>query len=192
MAEITKQERLEVDDETADKLLNDDTDDANDNQPDPPVTGEKDWKAEAEKWRNLSRKNEKDFKTTAQKLAEYEDANKSEAQRLLDERDSHKTRAEKAEARLARLEIAQRVAPEHATFAQLQKVLKRMAGDDEEALEQDALELWADYAPEPAKPKTPTRPRERMRGGGEPETDDPDDTDDPRKLADRITGVRRT
>src|SRR5690606_39600664 len=40
-----------------------------------------DWKAEAEKWKRLSRKNEASFREVASKLKQYEDANKSESQR---------------------------------------------------------------------------------------------------------------
>lgn len=186
--------KLDITDDDAEQLLADaDGEDSDNAGEKPPREAEKDsrnWQADAERWKSLSRKHENAAKQNAARLKKYEDANKSESERLLEERDSHKTRAEKAEASLKRLQIAQSVAPEHATFAQLQKVLKRMAGDDDEALEDDARELWADYAPEPVKPKTTTRPKERLRGGGAPDEDDPDDTDDPRRLADLIRGVK--
>lgn len=196
MAEQNDQnDRLEVNDEDAEALLNDNdegNDQATPERPEPPATGDKDWKAEAEKWRKFARKNEADFKTAAEKLREYETANMTESQRLQQERDSHKTRAEQAEWSLKRREIAEELAPEHATLAQIKAVAKRLSGDSDEALQEDARELFALLAPAPATPKTPARPRERLRGGGEPEADDPDDTDDPRKLADRIRGTGRS
>lgn len=196
MAEIEQNTRLEVDDETAEQLLDDAGDDQErDDQPKDDRRGsddDRDWKSEAEKWKNLSRKNERDFKTTAERLKQYEDANKSEAQRLQDERDSHKTRAEKAEAALKRRELAEELAPAHATLAQIKAVAKRLNGDDAEAMEADARELFELIAPEPPKSKTPGRPKERLRGGGDPEDDDPADTDDPRKLAALIHGDRKS
>lgn len=142
----------------------------------------RDWKAEAEKWRQLSRKNEKSFKEMAARLKQYEDANKSESQRLQEAYESYKTRAEKAEAQLMRREIAERLAPEHATAKQIAQVAKRMSGDDEDALEADAKELFELIAPEPkTAPKTPSRPKERLKGGSEPD-EEPEETD-PRKLA---------
>lgn len=141
-----------------------------------------DWKAEAEKWKSLSRKNEKSANERAAALKKYEDANKSEAERLQEERDSHKTRAEKAEFALKRREIAEDRAPEHATQAQIRAVAKRLAGDTDEALEKDADELFAMFAAAPpAAAKTASRPKERLRGGSEPD-EDVDETD-PRKLA---------
>src|SRR5690606_18289491 len=143
----------------------------------------RDWKAEAEKWRAMSRKNEKSFKEMAAKLKQYEDANKSESERLQEAYESYKTRAEKAEAQLLRREIAERLAPEHATAKQIAQVAKRMSGDDEEALESDAAELFELIAPEPkTAPKTPTRPKERLKGGGVEPSEEPEETD-PRKLA---------
>lgn len=70
-----------------------------DPEPDPaPDTGKvKDWQAEAEKWKALSRKHEKDAKdgrTAKEKLAEIEDAQKTEGEKQT-------ARAEKAEAKAA-------------------------------------------------------------------------------------------
>ncbi|HVL82687.1 MAG TPA: hypothetical protein VM367_00105 [Pseudonocardia sp.] len=148
------------------------------------ATDDTDWRAEAEKWKRLSRQNERAAKERADKLREYEDANKSESQRLQEERDSHKTRAEKAEAALRRREVAEERAPEHATPAQIRAVAKRLAGESDEELEADADELFALLAPAPEPRKVAQRPKERLRGGGDPD-DEPDETD-PRKLADAI------
>jgi len=115
------------------------------------------------------------------KLKEFEDQGKSESERLQEERDSHKSRAEKAEAALKRREVAEDRAPEHATPAQIRAVAKRLAGDTDEELEKDADELFALLAPAPTGSKTASRPKERLRGGSEPD-EDVEETD-PRKLA---------
>jgi hypothetical protein len=168
-----------ISDDEAKQLLADA--DAPEDQPEKSAKDEPDWKAEAERWKAMSRKNEKSFKDTAAKLKQFEDANKSESQRLQEERDSHKTRAERAEAALKRREIAEQLAPEHATARHIAQVARRMAGDDDDALEADARELFELIAPESKAPKTPSRPKERLRGGSEPD-EDPEPTD-PRKLA---------
>jgi hypothetical protein len=158
-------------------------DEAPKDQPERPETADKDWQAEAEKWRTLSRKNEKSFKDTAAKLQKYEDANKSESQRLQEERDLGLSRAEKAEAALKRREIAESRAPEHATPAHIRAVAKRLAGESDEDLESDADELFELIAPGPkAAPKVAgSRPKERLKGGSEP--DEQPEVTDPRKLA---------
>lgn len=54
---------------------------------DAPDTGDKDWAAEAEKWKALARKHEVDAragKSAAAKLAEIEEAQKTEAQKAAD------------------------------------------------------------------------------------------------------------
>lgn len=170
----SQDERFEVPDDVADQLLAAD-------QPERPATGDTDTADEVAKWKRLSRKNEDEKKALAEKLRKYEDANKSESQRLQEERDSHKTRAEKAEAALKRREIAETLAPDHATTAHIKAVAKRMSGDNDDDLEADAKELFEFIAPEPKTPKTPQRPKERLRGGGDPD-EEPEETD-PRKLA---------
>lgn len=121
-------------------------------------------------------------------LSKYSDKDKSETERLTAERDDLRGRVEKAEASMKRREFAEEFAPEHATAAQIRAVAKRLAGDTDEALEADAKELYALIAPEPAKPPVSGKPRERLRGGGDP-TDEPDEMD-PKKLAARIGRAR--
>lgn len=176
---------LDISDEDAQKLLNDDPPKADD-QPEPSATDDKDWKAEAEKWRKLSRQNEATAKQRADALKKYEDANKSESERLQEALTTHQSRAEKAEAALKRREVAETRAPEHATVAQIRAVAKRLAGDSDDELEADADELFALLAPAPAPvpARTPSRPKEQLRGGGDP-NEEPEEND-PRKLAARI------
>jgi hypothetical protein len=185
-----KPDELKLSNDEADALLNEggDTEDASESGTEKkPATGDdKDWKADADRWKMLSRQNEKAFKDTAAKLKKYEDEGKSESQRLQEERDSHKTRAEKAEAQAKAFAVAMERAPEHASLAQVRAVAKRVRGDDEDALERDADELFGLLAPEPSEPKpgtkTPSRPKERLKGGTAEPDEDPEETD-PRKLA---------
>jgi murein DD-endopeptidase MepM/ murein hydrolase activator NlpD len=180
MADENDQNELDLTDDEAEQLLADAVTAEEQTSPES-VTDERDWKAEADRWKSLSRKNENAAKQNAAKLKQYEDANKTESQRLQEERDSHRTRAERAEAALRRRDIAEARAPEHATAAQIKAVAKRLAGESDDDLEADADELFAFLAPAPTSPKTPSRPKERLRGGSEP--DEPVETDDPRKLA---------
>jgi hypothetical protein len=172
-------EDLGISDTDAEKLLADPDD--GDASPEESATDSKDWKAEAEKWKSLSRKNEKAAADRAAALKKYEDANKSEAERLQEAVATHQSRAERAEVALKRREIAESRAPEHATVAQIKAVAKRLAGESDDDLEADADELFALLAPAPAAPKTPSRPKERLRGGAEP--DEAPEENDPRKLA---------
>lgn len=174
---------LELNDHEAEQLLaaaDDSNDTAGQDDGEAPQESGKDWEAEAKKWRELSRKNEKSFKTASAELKKYQDADKSESQRLQEDRDSHRSRAEKAELALKKRELAEELAPDHATAAQIRAVAKRMSGDDDDALEADAKELFELIAPKTAA-KTPSRPKEKLRGGSEPD-EEPEPTD-PRKLA---------
>jgi hypothetical protein len=146
---------------------------------------------ELEKWKAMSRKNEKALRDAQAKLQEFENAKLSESERLQKERDDLKSKAEKAQAELSRMRIAAETAPEGATLAQLNKVAKRMTGDDDAALEADARELWEDFGPGRSAAKPPvSKPKEKLRGG----TGDPDDDDDvgfdPAKLAALVPRAR--
>lgn len=117
------------------------------------------------------------------KLREHDDKDKSATQRLQEERDSLKAELTKATSSMKRREFAEEFAPEHASAAQIRAVAKRLAGDSDAELEADAKELFALIAPEPASSKPPvsSKPRERLRGGGNP--DEGSDETDPSKLA---------
>lgn len=141
--------------------------------------------------RNAARKELADIRA---ELKKFQDKDKSEAQRLEEAREEATTRAAKAEERHKALTVAIDRAPAHATLAQVRAVAKRVRGDSEEDLESDADELFELLAPAPPQKDEPKpdsrdrkvagRPRERLRGGGDPD-DEPDETD-PRKLADLI------
>lgn len=141
--------------------------------------------AELEKWKSLARKHEKSYKDASSKLRQYEDASKSDLERWEERATTAESRAGTAEAKAKALEIAIERAPEHATLAQVRAVAKRVRGEDDEALQKDADELFELLAPAPSEPKpgtkTQQRPKERLKGGAEPD-EEPDETD-PRKLA---------
>lgn len=142
--------------------------------------------------RNAARK---ELASIRAELKQYADKDKTEAQRLQEARDEAATRAAKAEERHRSLTVAMDRAPEHATLAQVRAVAKRVRGESDEDLEADADELFEMLAPPPAVKeerksdkgdrKVAGRPRERLRGGGDPDDDEPEESD-PRKLADLI------
>jgi len=119
---------------------------------------------------------EKQAKEFEKRLKEIEDKDKTEAQKLADAKTESDKRAETAEAKALRLEVAfeKGLTPKQA---------KRLTGSTREELEADADELLEDFKPSDDKDRKPptTRPRERLRGGGDPD-DEPEETD-PAKLA---------
>lgn len=152
-----------------------------------PATGD-DLAAEVEKWKKLARQNEAQAKANAEaakRLAELEDRDKSEAQRLTEQQKAAEERAAKAERELLRLRVAAR---KGLTEAQA----KRLSGDSEEELEADAEDLLASFAP-PEKDDTPSpsdrrAPKERLRPGAAPDAE-PEESD-PSKLADAVSKAK--
>lgn len=130
------------------------------------------------------RKRLKELEPLALKAKELEDANKSETEKLAEDRDSHKGRAEKAETSLRKITVALDAAPEGATLAQVRAVAKRLSGDTDEELAADAEEMF-ELLGAAAKPKVPGKPKETLKGGGDP--DEPVEETDPRKLAELIS-----
>lgn len=144
--------------------------------------GEPDYKAEAEKWKGLSRKHESQAKANAdaaKRLAEIEDANKSELQKATDKVTVAEKRAADAEAKATRYEVA-------AELGIQAKHLKYLAGSTREEIEESAKGILDDFpetyagSDKDASGK-PTRPKERLRSGAVPD-EEPDETD-PHKLA---------
>lgn len=95
--------------------------------------------AEVEKWKNLSRENEKKAKANAeaaQKYADLEESQKSDSQKLTDQLAKTGSRVMELEAEL----LKERVARRHGlTDPQMQ----RLIGSTEEELEADAVEFLA-------------------------------------------------
>ena len=173
-------EQLLADAVDADERAGGDTDDDSDENEGRSDRDDAALAAQVEKWKSLARKHEKQFKSTSDELKKYKDADKSESERLQERASTAESRAGTAEAKAKALEIAMERAPEHATLAQVRAVAKRVRGDDDEALEADADELFELLAPK-AGAKTPQRPKERLKGGATPD-EEPEETD-PRKLA---------
>lgn len=133
--------------------------------------------------RNTARKERQEL---LDKLKAFEDKDKSETQRLQESLEEAKTRASKAESGAKKLQLAIDRAPEGATMTQIRAVAKRLHGESDDELEADADELFelVAGAREPIKKPVPSRPKENLSGGGDPD-EEPEETD-PRKLADLI------
>lgn len=74
-----------------------------------PDTGDKDWQAEAEKWKSFSRKHEEQAKANAEKakrLDELEESQKTELQKAADRAAAAEAKAAEIEVRAMRAEVA--------------------------------------------------------------------------------------
>jgi hypothetical protein len=161
--------------------------------PKPPEGGpsEPDFKAEAEKWKALSRQNEAAAKKAADELKglrEAGDASKSETEKLAARLEAQERKLADSEQRALRAEVAsdKQLPP---------KLAKRLQGSTREELEADADELLESIKPAKgdgedgskgsANGRAPrTHPRERLVGGSNPSQEA--EELDPRKLAAKI------
>lgn len=109
------------------------------------------------------------------KAKRYEDADKTDKDKLEERASGAEQRASAAEATALRLDVALEKAPEGMSIAQVRKLAKRLSGDSREDLEADAEELFADFVTEDDdKGQAPRgRPRERLRPGAVPNNDEP-------------------
>lgn len=158
---------------------------------------DKDWQAEADKWKALARKHEKaaaDLKPLADKAKDLEDAGKTEIERLTEQLSQAQRSATEAEARALRFEVA----AEHKLTPAQAKWLQGTSRDELEANVAELLEAFSASKPaEPAKedkadepdeepvrdPNPRRRPQERLRAGAVPDADTAPAETDPRKLA---------
>lgn len=168
-----------------------DTDKPEGNEPEGGNDGT-DWKAEAEKWKALSRKHEGQAKTNAAELEQLRaagDESKSELERLAERVAASERRAEEAELKALRADVA---ASKGLTPAQA----KRLHGSTLEELEEDADELLAAFKPATGDEgdgdgddkdgdRPSGRPQERLRGGSSNSDAEPEETD-PAKIAAQI------
>lgn len=111
------------------------------------------------------------------RLKEFEDRDKTEAERISERLSAAEKRALDAD----RLEIA---LDKGLTKGQA----KRLVGSTREELEADADELLADLGVDDEKPATSRRPKERLKPGA---SNDADPQEDPSKIADRILNKSR-
>jgi hypothetical protein len=128
----------------------------------------------------------KDKAELGDKVTKFEDAGKTELQRVTDKAAAAETKAAAAELNALRLDVALEKAPEGMSVAQVRKLAKRLSGKDRTELEADAAELFADFTPatKDTAPPNSGRPKERLRPGASSVTE-PDETD-PMKLAARV------
>lgn len=139
---------------------------------------------EVARYKAIARQHEKAHKEAQAELQALKDAQKSDIERASEAARSWQARAEQAELRALRMEVAAR---KGLTDAQA----RRLQGSTEEELEADADELVAAFKP-PAPPEgegaglppADRRPQPRLRPGAVPEAG-PVETD-PRKLAAQI------
>lgn len=101
------------------------------------TTAAVDWEAEAKKWRALSRKTEADNKRNAERLAEFENANKSEIEKA-------EARAAAAEKKATEIELTALRASVALEKGLTPSQAKRLVGASREEFESDADELLAD------------------------------------------------
>ena len=144
-----------------------------------PPTGDRDFEAEIKKLRAENAKHRtrnKELSAAAERLAELEDANKSKEDKLAEQATAAQQRAEAAEAKLIRLEVA-------ADKGLSRKLAARLQGTTREELEADADDLLADFSGDSGNgpaPKSRTTPN--LRPGGSGGDDDLEELD-PAKLA---------
>lgn len=113
------------------------------------------------------RKANKEAETARLRLKEYEDREKTDGEKLTERITAAEKRAEEAETRALRLEVA---TTKGLTAAQA----RRLVGTTTEELEADADELLSSFKSEGGAPP-PSKPTEQLRGGGDPTEDTPVD-----------------
>lgn len=140
------------------------------------------------KLRDEAAKHRREKQELAGRLQSYEDANKTELQRAEEARTTAEQRASAAEAASLRLEVALEKAPESMSISQVRKLAKRLSGASKEELEADAEELFSDFAPtdDDGGQGPPRGPRERLRPGAAPSSEDDDEDLSPDQLADLV------
>ena len=119
----------------------------------------------------------RELEPLAKKARDLEDANKTEVEKAAERLTAAEQRAQEAELRALRLEVA---ADKGLTPAQA----RRLVGTSKEELEADADELLDTFgarSDDGERPPTPRRPVEKLRPGAAP-AGEPEETD-PRKLA---------
>lgn len=144
-------------------------------EPKKPETGKPDGDDIAAMKAALKKAN-KEAEAARLKLKEIEDKDKSESVKATERAEAAEKRAQEAELRAMRLEVAtaKGLSAAHA---------KRLSGSTKEELEADADDFLESIKPDD-KGTPPGKPREDLRGGGDP-TEDPEEMD-PRKLADMV------
>lgn len=129
----------------------------------------------------------KELEPLAAKARELEESQKTEIEKATEARTVAEREAAEARGRALRLEIALEKAPEGMPIAKIRKLADRIQGDDREALEADAAELFEEFTTKPTPPgKAPT-------DGLRPGTPDPETDPEPNydKVAEKIFSSKR-
>jgi hypothetical protein len=132
----------------------------------------------------------KQLDETNAKLKTHADKDLSESQRLQKERDELRAELGKERSVRQRREAAEEYAPDDADTKLIRAAAKWINGETDAELEASAKEFYSLFSERaPAKQNgngLPGKPKERLRGGGRSSDGDDDETDDPRKLAEKI------
>lgn len=136
----------------------------------PPAKPETDWRAEAKKWESRAKEN----KTAAERLAQLEESQKSEQQKLLERAEAAERERDTVRLESMRLRIA-------AEKGLTPKQAARLRGSSEEELTADADELLAEF---------PSGPRRPSGDVGQGPRDIPSSPQDPKTLADAVVAQR--
>ena len=160
-------------------------------QPEEPGDGDaedgKDWKAEAEKWRNLARKHERKhlaalgfqskeeldaLRERAQKYAEIEEAQKSEIQKATE-------RAQEYERQLREVRVANARLIAAATYNIPPELIDHLAGSTEDEINAsaEALARFLEEQQKKAAPASQQRPVEALKPGAAPASATPPSPD---------------
>jgi chromosome segregation ATPase len=125
---------------------------------DKPADDPKPDSSELDKMKAALRKANKEAEENRRKLKELEDRDKSDSEKLSERVAAAERRAEEAEAKALRFEIA------------IEKGVKArwLSGSTREELEAAAEEYLADHPPANGTGPAPAKPVEDLRGGGEP------------------------
>lgn len=150
--------------------------------PEPGESGREDvdleqYKAKIHKANSEAKNLRQRLRETEEKLSQYDEASKSDSERTSEKLTAAEKRAEEAESRLLRLEVAQE---KGLTAAQA----KRLVGTTREELDSDADELLETFKVGTSGRTRTHRPTESLKAGRSPD-EAPEETD-PRKLASKV------
>lgn len=116
---------------------------------------------------------EKQAKDLADRLQAIEDKDKSEVERLTEQVTTLTNERDTAVNRADKLEVVMGKALDEDRAARISTAVKRLTGTTRDELEADADELMPLLFPADDKEPPPSKPREHLRGGGDP-TDTPE------------------
>jgi hypothetical protein len=136
------------------------------------------------------RKRIRELEPLADEAQKLRDSQKSELEKLTEQLQAAQAESASATAAQLRIDVALEKAPDGMSKAQIRKLAKRLTGSNREELEEDAEELFAEFAPvndSDGGSNGAQRPRESLGKVPLPNSDkiQLDDETDPRKLAAR-------